>query len=370
MNRISEISFPENNYCEDFIISEDEKSIYVVTNWARVCKYNIETGAKTAEINFDDRVYNYHFGSRACALLSHIDTNMLSFVIADRPQYKLFVANWNETSIEICSLKYITNNIISLEWSPTGERIALGFDNGTVKMYNKKDDTIELFFPDSTRLFEQKFKFSQDGRRLIVVANDVSVWDVQTKQCLNRNNFFVDWTGMACFCPTNSSLVGLSSQKSLFTLWNVDTNEVREVKRNHRFDSSFKNIHFLPKERFFFGTCLETVKIYDSVTCNSGTIFENALSRYCEADLASFCKSTKFAISFYKKICFYDLLNRKFIIHNTTLLLKRGAAPYICLDIANFLLADQSTFNFQLTSDLMHFEKIQLVSNWQSKLLM
>lgn len=208
--------------------------------------------------------------------------------------------------------------------------------------------------------------FSPDGKTLAVglASNIISLWMFATNTCISLEKHHDE---VRCVAFNNSGhLLASGSSDCKVCVWNLE-NETHRclVLRGH--ERTIDGVVFLPGPFLASASQDGFARIWN---VTQGTCL-NVLERGCVSCL--YCV----AISRAKRkqlwlasgsadgnLYVWPLLNIE-IICNASLLLRLNVAPYVILDVANYLLATKNKHNFNDQAEFLHFEKIEFIITLQ-----
>ena len=141
---------------------------------------------------------------------------------------------WRLCHSELLTLNGHTSNVMSVAFSPDGQRLASASADKTVKVWNAATGQKMLTLKGHTN-WVHSVTFSPDGKRLASGGSDhtVKVWDAATGQCLLTANGHSDYVSSVAFSPDGRRLASGSKDKTV-KVWDAATSqETLTIKGHH-----------------------------------------------------------------------------------------------------------------------------------------
>jgi WD40 repeat protein len=238
-------------------------------------------------------------------------------------------------------------------------------DERTILRFCRLDDSLEsswrLDVPDGTLI-----AFSPDGKLMATATLDchIFIWDLTTKERLCQ---LEDGAYSMTFAPDSRSIAFLSNDVWV-TIWNFCDPTVDVVQRWHHRRDTIVDENLKQSNIVFSsdGNYMASTVIFSNAThvwhVKSARLIKHLpvpKELMCSAfgrDSSTIYVAAPDRISL-RACC---LLDRVFIAQRAFALLESAVAPYVTLDIVDFLLAVK-TKSFQDESTFGHYKKIQLI---------
>lgn len=144
-------------------------------------------------------------------------------------------SNRRSSPVEGCPLKAHSEGVNAVAFSPCGQRLATGGQEGAVILWDARTGTAEhVMRGHSKRVYS--LSFSSDGAKIASGATDwrINVWDTKTGAVLRmlpHPHWFFDF--FVQFAPTLTNLL-LSTGFNEIHLWDVDTGEISRTFEGRR----------------------------------------------------------------------------------------------------------------------------------------
>jgi WD40 repeat protein/serine/threonine protein kinase len=169
------------------------------------------------------------------------------------------------TGVERLSLQGHTNGVISLCFSPDGQRLASGSGDTTVKVWNAATGQEVRTLRGHTGIVTSVC-FSPDGQRLASASIDgtVRVWEAATGQEVRTLQGHTGWVLSVCFSPDGRRLASGSSDDTV-KLWDAATGRELFALKGHT--GRVAGVCFSPDgRRLASASWDQTVKLWDAAT--------------------------------------------------------------------------------------------------------
>src|SRR5260221_52418 len=124
-------------------------------------------------------------------------------------------------------------NILSVAFSPDGERLAAGTTDGEVRVWKIASST-QLLTCSGHADWVWSIAFSPDGSILASGSSDktIRLWDMKTGQCLNTLQGHSNSVWSIAFSP-NGSRIASSSEDQTLRIWEVSTGQNLKTLQGH-----------------------------------------------------------------------------------------------------------------------------------------
>ena len=132
---------------------------------------------------------------------------------------------WRLCHSELLTLNGHTSNVMSVAFSPDGQRLASASADKTVKVWNAATGQKMLTLKGHTN-WVHSVTFGPDGKRLASGGSDhtVKLWDAATGQCLLTANGHSDYVSSVAFSPDGRHLASGSKDKTV-KIWDAATSQ-------------------------------------------------------------------------------------------------------------------------------------------------
>ena len=132
------------------------------------------------------------------------------------------------------------NLICSISFSPNGDRIVVGCDDGTVQIWDADSGEVIGKPPVGHKARVQASSFSPDGKRIVSASNDLTirVWDAESGDAiceLGQDDDHWSWSTSVTFSPDGKCIAaGLWDNSNTVRVWDAGSGEaIREPLRGH-----------------------------------------------------------------------------------------------------------------------------------------
>jgi WD40 repeat protein/transcriptional regulator with XRE-family HTH domain len=161
-------------------------------------------------------------------LLVHLQTDLrgcdfseLALWQADLRQVNLAGVNFRNTDLAKSVFAETLSSVMSLTFSPDGEKLAMGDVDGKIRLWQVVDGK-ELLTMLGHQTWVWSVGFSPDGRILASCSEDarIHLWDTASGQCLKTLQGQTKGVRSICFSPDGQTLAS-GSEDSTIHLWDI-----------------------------------------------------------------------------------------------------------------------------------------------------
>ena len=163
------------------------------------------------------------------------------------------------------TLKEHTDSVSSISYSPDGNTLASGCDDGTIRLWNVGTGDLRYTLKGHRRSVPS-VAFSSDGNTLASGSydNTVRLWDVGTGDLRHTLKGHTDGVSSVAFSSDGSTLAS-GSFDSTIRLWNVGTGDLRHTLKGHT--SSVHSVAFSSDgNTFASGSDDKTIRLWNAET--------------------------------------------------------------------------------------------------------
>jgi WD40 repeat protein/nucleoside phosphorylase len=124
---------------------------------------------------------------------------------------------WNATSGQpISTFKMSSDKVYTIAWSPDGRRLALANSNSTAQILHPSTGRVLLTYRGHSEGV-RAIAWSPDGSRLATASNDrtVQIWDATNGSCLYNHQEHRAWTTSVAWSPDGSRIASASYDKTV-----------------------------------------------------------------------------------------------------------------------------------------------------------
>lgn len=152
---------------------------------------------------------------------SHDGTRLASAGINDHYINASAIILWDVIKGEKIKGRNVHGVVRSIAFSPDGNLLACGLDDGTVKLWNLQSNHIRILSGHTQPVYS--LAFSANGKLLASGSQDktIRIWDVQQGKEINKLTGHTNWVRSISFSPDGTLLVSAGSDS--IRLWNVRT---------------------------------------------------------------------------------------------------------------------------------------------------
>jgi WD40 repeat protein len=163
-------------------------------------------------------------------LLAHLDVNVGGMNFSHLPvrQACLHEVNLHNTDFSFCgfrdtTFKYPFGTVFALGYSPDGTSIAVGDDNGEVRVFRAADGTFAMQCVGHSDVV-WAVAYSPDGHTMASASfdNTIRIWSTRDGRCVNVLMGHRGWIYSLAFSPDGSTLMS-AGEDGTCRLWNVRT---------------------------------------------------------------------------------------------------------------------------------------------------
>ena len=149
------------------------------------------------------------------------DFSALTVWQADLRQVNLAGVNFRNADLATSVFTETLGGIISLAFTPNGERLATGDADGKIRLWRVSDGK-QLLILQGHESWVWSISFSPDGQTLASSSEDsaICLWDVASGQCLKTFQGQTNGVRSISFSP-NGQMLASSSEDSTIYLWDV-----------------------------------------------------------------------------------------------------------------------------------------------------
>ncbi|MBD2681298.1 MULTISPECIES: NB-ARC domain-containing protein [Nostoc] len=142
---------------------------------------------------------------------------------ADLRGINLHRVNFTNAHFSKCVFRQIFGSVLSAAFSPDGEFLATGDDNGEVHLWRVADGQLHLSLKGNA-LAVQSLCFSLDGQTLISHSADQSIqfWDLNTGQTVRNIQRYTSQV-LAIACNSTGSILISRGRNQTLSLWDLNT---------------------------------------------------------------------------------------------------------------------------------------------------
>jgi WD40 repeat protein len=208
-------------------------------------------------------------------------------------------------------------------------------------------------------------QFSPDGNYLASCSADwtIRLWSVDTGQCVQVYRGHCLAVLSVAFSFDGKTLVSGGKDMSI-RLWNTATGACTRALCGHDGDVTF--VGFLHRGNTLVSSSADaTVRIWDIET--GVCVKKFTANWYCNC-VAIAPNGKMLAIIANRTVSLWSLLDYS-TLRRVALLLRIGVAPYVVLDIADFLTASDQRQNFCTESLYLHFAKISFINECRTRIV-
>jgi WD40 repeat protein len=309
------------------------------------------------------RVWNAKTAQQLHALQTHADWVR---TVAFSPDGNTLVSGSDDCSIQISSprtgkqfLKLPTLHWAhSVAFAPDGRSIAASSDNGPL---------IQLWSVESGQLLQsliggrgkaRQVVFAPDGQTLIGAGWNVTVWNVKTGALIHQ----LGGGSMAVCVASNGDLIVAGLCNGKMPVWNAQTGALMQVLSGH---------HGIVTGTAFLRRGSALVSVGDDAVVRVWSMETGEAVRILACDSVA----NGVSISANGKVLAVALLNSTVYLCSlldysallkTMLYSDAGVAPYVVLDVLNFLCADDWA-SFRGNDTFAHGYKISFIGTWRRR---
>ncbi|KAK3364026.1 HET-R [Lasiosphaeria hispida] len=159
----------------------------------------------------------------------------------------------------------VHNLVLSIAFSPDGQRLASGLSDKTIKIWDPMSGQC-LETLQGHRNWVVSVAFSPDGQRLTSGSADktIKIWDPTSGQCLETLQGHHSWVSSVAFSPDGQRLASGSFDKTI-KIWDPTSRQCLETLQGHH--GLVQSIAFSPDgQRLASGLSDKTIKIWDPMS--------------------------------------------------------------------------------------------------------
>jgi WD40 repeat protein len=186
---------------------------------------------------------------------------------ADLVGQKLSGVNFAHSQIVNCTFTQAFSTVLSVVYSPSGDRLATSDSNGAIRIWRVADGQCLLTCTGHTN-WVRAVRFSPDGRYLLSTSDDLTMklWDLEDGICLRTIGSGI-YHITVCFAPTGRTIVSGSTDGQIYC-WDVVSGDLLKSWKVH--EHWVMRVNFHPQgERLVTASADSTVKIWEYGTGES-----------------------------------------------------------------------------------------------------
>ncbi|MFC1761687.1 LamG-like jellyroll fold domain-containing protein, partial [Planctomycetota bacterium] len=186
-------------------------------------------------------------------------------IIADTNSQR--VCEWDAvTGRELTTFSRHERSVRAIQYSPDGQRIAMGCDDGMLKIVDRETEKEMILIDGKGGDFSiRSLCFSPDGQRLVSGGDDrmVRIWDTSTGKELLILAGHSDSVSKVEFSPDGQRIASTADNK--IKVWDSQVDRKRDILGGHR--ARVSSLAFSPDGRQLVSGCVDhTIKVWDVST--------------------------------------------------------------------------------------------------------
>ena len=205
-----------------------------------------------------------------CAQAVKFSTNGQYIAIGEETGY---ISLWNFNTKGLAYIiRPITDVILSIDFSPTGEQIAFSSFDDSIRIINTIDGSKVITFGRHTGNMTH-VAYSQDGSKILSTSTDktIKIWEVSTGKLLSTFTGHTGTVNCAKFTPDGDKIISASSDKTV-RIWDAATGALIKSINAHSKDVTYLDI---ASDGSFFVTCSKdsSIKVWETISGNNQNTF-------------------------------------------------------------------------------------------------